>query len=248
MSRRGPPLATFTSSVKLETGWIRRSMVSSPIMRWHFFFKEPIALQILFVLGLIWLWKNRSPSDFFSGEASLLAASAILIVWLSFFSRAQIGIRHILPFLAVDVIIAGAAFVGFHSMSRLRKTCLCLLVLWVAVSVASYYPNMIPYMNEWVLNRKLAYRILADSNLDWGQNGQLVNEFLKRNPDVIENPKTPVSGRILVNVNSLVGVYPPTPDQMLWLRTCHQPVSQVGYADLLYVVRASDFSSGPNCK
>src|SRR6266849_4292473 len=58
------------------------------------FFKEPIALQILFVLGLVWVWKNRSLSDFFFGEALLLAAAAILLVWLSFFSRAQIGIRH----------------------------------------------------------------------------------------------------------------------------------------------------------
>lgn len=212
------------------------------------FFKEPIALQILFVLGLVWVWKNRSLSDFFFGEALLLAAAAILLVWLSFFSRAQIGIRHILPFFAIDVIIAGAAFVGLNSMSRLRKAFLCLLVLWLGVSVASYYPHMIPYMNEWVFNRKLAYKILADSNLDWGQNRRLVRNFLKKNPDVIENPMARVSGRILVNANLLVGVFRRTPNQMLWLYACHEPVAHVGYADFLFIVRASDLPDNPNCK
>lgn len=211
-----------------------------------FFFKEPIALQILFMLGLAWIWKNRNFSDFFFGEALLLMAAAILLVWLSFFNRAQIGIRHILPFFAVDVIIAGAAFVCLSSMSRLRKAFLCLLVFWLGVSVASYYPHMIPYMNEWVFNRRLAYKILADSNLDWGQNRRVVENFLKNNPDVIADPPTPVAGRILVRADILVGVTETTPNQMLWLRCCHEPIAQVGYANLLFVVPSSDLPHNSN--
>jgi 4-amino-4-deoxy-L-arabinose transferase-like glycosyltransferase len=212
------------------------------------FFKEPIAIQILFVLGLVWVWKNRSLSEFFVGEGLLLLAAAILLVWLSFFSRAQIGIRHILPFFAIDVIIAGAAFVGLKAMSPQSKAFLCLLVLWLGVSVASYYPHMIPYMNEWVYRRKLAYKILADSNLDWGQNRRLVENFLKTNPDVITDPTAPVSGRILVRADVLVGVTETTPKQMLWLRCCREPVAHVGYAHLLFVVRASDLPDNSICK
>lgn len=212
------------------------------------FFKEPIALQILFVLGLVWVWKNRSLSDFLFGEALLLVAAAILLAWLSFFNRAQIGIRHMLPFFAIDVIIAGAAFVGINSMSRPRKAILCLLVLWLGVSVASYYPHMIPYMNEWVFNRKLAYKILADSNLDWGQNKRLVENFLKNNPGVIANPTAPVAGRILVGANLLVGLDEDTTNQMLWLRCCHEPIAHVGYAHFLFVVRASELPDNSNSK
>jgi hypothetical protein len=36
---------------------------------------------------------------------------------------------------------------------------------------------MIPYMNEWVRDRRLSYKILADSNLDWGQDSDVVEEF-----------------------------------------------------------------------
>jgi hypothetical protein len=159
-------------------------------------------------------------------------------VFLSFFNREQIGVRHILPFFAIDVIVAAAAFAGFSAMSRARKAFLCVLVFWLGVSVASYYPHMIPYMNEWVFDRKLAYKILADSNLDWGQNARVVAEFLKNNPDVILNPTAPVAGRILVGVNILVGL--PRQDHMLWLRSRYKPVAHVAYADLLFVVPASD--------
>jgi 4-amino-4-deoxy-L-arabinose transferase-like glycosyltransferase len=212
------------------------------------FFKEPIALQVLFVLGLVWAWKNRSLSDFFLGEALLLAAAAALLVWLSFFNRAQIGIRQILPVFAIDVIIAGAAFAGFNSMSRLRKAFLCLLVLWLGVSVASYYPHLIPYMNEWVFDRKIAYRLLADSNLDWGQNAWVVDDFLKKNPDVTENPTTPVVGRILVSANLLVGILPGATNQMFWLRSHYEPVAHVGYAHLLFDVPSGDFPPNPTHK
>ncbi len=205
------------------------------------FFKEPIALQILFLLGLVWVWKRRSLRDFLRGEALLLAAAAILLVWLSFFNRAQVGIRHALPFFAVDVIVASAAFVDFHLMSGLRKAFLCLLVLWLGISVMSYYPDMIPYMNEWVFNRKLAYKVLADSNLDWGQNTRLVNNFLKQNPDVIQDPAGPVSGRILVGANLLVGVLGTTPNPMLWVRSCGEPVAHVGYASFLFVCQPGVF-------
>src|SRR5208282_3211765 len=130
------------------------------------FFKEPIALQILFLCGLAWIWKNRSLVDFLFGEGLLLASAAILVLWLSFFNRAQVGIRHILPALAVEVVIAAAAFSDFSSKRWPSKAFLSILLLWLVGSVASYYPNMIPYMNEWVRDRRLSYRILADSNLD----------------------------------------------------------------------------------
>ena len=205
------------------------------------FFKEPIPLQILFLLSLVWVWKNRSLDDFLFGECLLLAGAAILLVWLSFFNRAQIGVRQILPFFAIDVIVAGAAFVSFYSASRPRKCFLALLVLWLGISVASYYPHMIPYMNEWVFDRKLAYKILADSNLDWGQNARLVSQFLEKNPDVIESPAPPVAGRILIGANDLVGIPRKAPNKMLWLRSRYKPVAHVGYGHLLFVVPASDF-------
>jgi hypothetical protein len=92
---------------------------------------------------------------------------------------------------------------------------------------------MIPYFNEWVTDRKWAYRYLADSNLDWEQNHWVVERFLKANPDVKLNPLQPTAGRVLVSANLMAGVFPLTADY--WLRTRNAtPVAHVGYAHLLF--------------
>jgi hypothetical protein len=206
------------------------------------FYKEPIALVILFFCGLVWIARRRSFTELIAGEGLLLAEAVILFVWLSFFSKAQIGIRHLLPALAIEPIIAGAAFTHFASKSKPQKTLLYVLVLWLAGSVASYYPQMIPYMNEWVHDRSKAYKILADSNLDWGQEDGIVNDFLRKNSDVVLDPPRHVSGRILVRVNRLTGVDRWTPSAA-YLDKQYRPSAMVGYAHFLFDVPAKDAAS-----
>lgn len=204
------------------------------------FFKEPIPLQILCILGLIWIWRNRRYQELLTAEGVLLAAAAMLFAWFSLFRKSELGIRNILPVLAIDVIIAGAAFSNYTARPLRTRLVLALLVLWMGVSTMSYYPNLIPYMNEWVCDRKQSYKILVDSNLDFGQDGDLVHEFLKRNPDVILDPQKPLPGRILVSANRLVGEWHGY-EPMLWLLR-YQPVAHVGYGHLLFVVPARDIA------
>jgi hypothetical protein len=209
------------------------------------FFKEPIALQILAVWGLIWIWRHRTRGDVLRGEGVLMAAAVVLVLWMSFFDKAQIGIRHILPALAINVIIASAAFSDFAALPRPKQIALGLLLVWMGLSVASYYPEMIPYMNEWVTDRRYEYKILGDSNLDYGQDWHLVDDFMRKNPDVVLNPPTPTCGRVLISTNLLQGVlplgHPPRP--MIWALR-ERPVAQVGYAHLLYVFPATVDTSG----
>lgn len=203
------------------------------------FYKEPIALQILFLWGLFWVFRHRRFGDLIAGEGLLLAAAVMLVVWLSFFNKAQIGIRHILPALAIETIIAGAAFSNVSQKSRPQKAVLGVLVLWLLASVASYYPQMIPYMNEWVHDRRYAYKIMADSSLDWGQEDAMVDAYLHQNPDVLLDPPRHVAGRILVRVNRLTGVDRWTPSAA-YLDKQYRPVAMVGYAHLLFEVPPGD--------
>jgi hypothetical protein len=202
-----------------------------------YFYKEPIALQILFVCGLIWILRHRKWKGVVVGEGLLLIAAAVLVFWLSFFSRAQVGVRHILPALAIETIIAGAAFANFWAKPWPQKVALSALVLWLAASVASYYPQMVPYMNEWLRDRRLGYRVLADSNLDWGQNDAVVSDFLRRNPDVVLDPKTPTAGRVLIRGNLLAGIYRGASLRSFGKR--FEPVAQVGYAHFLFDIPPS---------
>jgi len=200
------------------------------------FFKEPIPLQILFVWGAVYVVRHRK-RNFLFNEGLLLATAAVLVLWLSIFNSAQVGIRHILPALAIEVIVAAAAFSDFSAASRMKKVVLGGLVIWLGISTFSYYPNLIPYMNEWVTDRRLAYKIVADSNLDWGQDMNTVQIFLKNNPDVVLDPDQPVAGRILVGADRLVGVSPKDKGPLTWALR-YQPVSHVGYAHFLFHIPA----------
>jgi hypothetical protein len=197
--------------------------------------KEPIGLQLVFLLALLWILRNRRSSELLAGEGPLLLTAALFWIVLSLFSRTQIGIRHVLPALVIFTILSGAAFHGWAGFSSRRKLLLAGCLAYAAISVASYFPHMIPYFNEIVTDRKMAYRYLADSNLAWGQDEWVVQRFLKENPDVILNPEQPVTGRILIDANFPAGVRPRKADHFLRLMDI-RPVAHVGYGHLLFVL------------
>lgn len=203
--------------------------------------KEPLGLQYLFWSGVILAIRRRRFPEFLVAEWPLLATIAVLMAMFSLANNTQIGIRHILPVLAICVVLAGGAFATFVESSWWQKTLLCACVLYVAVSVASYFPHMIPYFNEIVHDRRTAYYYLADSNLDWDQDLWVVDAFLKKNPGVVLDPPEPVTGRVLVRGNLMAGMVPPKADY--WLRQrALKPVAQVGYGHFLFQVPAN----GPN--
>src|SRR5262249_17727584 len=194
-----------------------------------------LGMQLLLAFSAVWLLRNRKFRLFLTGEFPLLATAAVLVFMLSFFSRTQIGIRHILPVLVMSVILSGAAFKEFGQASGRKRVFLAACLLFTMISTATYFPHLIPYFNEIVSDRKMAYSYLADSNLDWDQDQWIVDEFLRKNPDVKLNPDTPVSGRILVSANFMAGVRPLYADY--WLRQRGlKPVAHVGYGHVLFFV------------
>jgi Dolichyl-phosphate-mannose-protein mannosyltransferase len=199
--------------------------------------KEPLGMQIILLLSLVWVFWNRRSADLLAGEGLLLAAAGVFWISLSFFSKTQIGIRHILPALVIFAILSGGAFHAWKEVSSRRKLLLAGCIVWAAVSVGSYFPHMIPYFNEILTDRKMAYHFLADSNLSWGQDSWVVERFLKSNPDVILDPQQRVAGRILVNADYLAGVFPRKADYFLRIEGI-QPVAHVGYGHLLFVLPA----------
>jgi 4-amino-4-deoxy-L-arabinose transferase-like glycosyltransferase len=195
--------------------------------------KEPIGMQVLLLLGILWVVRRRAFADFIAAEWPLLVTAVVFLVALSLFSNTQVGIRHILPVLAIFVIVSGAAFAGFFESAPRRRILPLVCLLCAAVSVASYFPWMIPYFNEIVTDRKMAYRYLADSNLDWKQDRDVVAEFLAKHPGVQLDPPKPVVGWVLVRANLLAGIEPRKADY--WMRgRPEKPVAHVAYAHLLF--------------
>ena len=80
----------------------------------------------------------------------------------------------------------------------------------------------------------MAYKYLADSNLDWGQNREALERYLEQNPDIIWSPDEIVGGRILVDPNYLVGIG--LPEKYRWLRENFEPDDHLFYSYLIFDV------------
>ena len=200
------------------------------------FFKVPIAKQIIFLVALVGYFSRRgqpTARDLRREEIFLLVPILFYWIYFNFFFNAQIGIRHVLPVFALATIFCGRFLAAPES--KLRRYTAVILVIWAAASTLSYFPHFISYFNEFVPDRKLAYRHLADSNLDWRGNEWYLTEYVRRHPGVIVDPRKPQAGRIVVPVNALVGVNR-SPEEYRWLREHFTPVDQIAYSFLVYDV------------
>lgn len=136
--------------------------------------------------------------------------------------------------LPLSYIFTGTFFGNWSKFSYKFKVAVALLSLYLVISVMSYFPDFIAYFNELTLDRKQSYKILSDSNLDWAQDGNYLREYLSKNPDAVFNPAHPISGKIVVSVNYLTGVF--GPERYEWLRTHFKPKGLVGYSFLIYEI------------
>ncbi|MBU1627740.1 hypothetical protein KKB18_10265 [bacterium] len=124
------------------------------------------------------------------------------------------------------------------------KTTIAALMIYLVISVLSYFPHYISYFNELVWDRKQAYKILADSNIDWGQNGWYLKQYKEKHPDAIVEPLSPKSGKIVVGVNQLVGATV-DPERYRWLRENFKPANHIAYSYLVYEIPSEALNGLP---
>ena len=204
-----------------------------------FLFKVPIAVQILIFIAAVRYALNRRRFNFFEDEIFLLVPVLFFFFYFNFFYRFQIGIRHILVLFPFLYIFCGSLLKSRTQPRFGLKGAILFLSVYLVGSVLSYFPHYISYFNELVWDRKQAHRILASSNIDWGQNRWYLGQYLKRYPDAIVRPEKPVAGRIILEVNSLVRYYP---KRYEWLRKNFEPVDHVAYSYLVYQVSPADLA------
>jgi hypothetical protein len=179
-------------------------------------FKVPIAKQVIFFVALLgFLFQHGQRAAILRrDELPLLVPICVYWAYFNFFFNTQIGTRHVLPVFVLATVFCGRLLADPVS-KRLQFTAL-ILTIWAALSTLSYYPHFLSYLNEFVPDRKFAYRYLADSNLDWGGNEWYLAEYIRRHPGVVVDPGKPQAGRIVVPVNVLVGIG--NPERYRWLR------------------------------
>jgi hypothetical protein len=110
-----------------------------------------------------------------------------VLILFSVTFRVQIGIRLILPlvgFFAVGAAGGAANMVGaIKSVWRKRLAALAVAgcVLWAAGAAVFVWPNALCYFNELWGGTAEGYKLLSDSNYDWGQGLRELGDWQQRN-------------------------------------------------------------------
>jgi 4-amino-4-deoxy-L-arabinose transferase-like glycosyltransferase len=93
-------------------------------------------------------------------------------------SGMNIGVRHILPmYVFLAVLIAGAAW-KLIQQNRRWAYAVAVLLIFQAVSTTRTYPAYLAYANELWGGPSQTYKLLSDSNVDWGQQLKSTKRYL----------------------------------------------------------------------
>lgn len=223
-----------------------------------FLYKVPIATQLFLLMALVRLIHRRHQTNFWRNEAFLLIPP--LFYFMSFsFSTAQLGIRYILMTFPYIFVFSSQVVLGWTALKKRSQVFIISLIVYLVISNLSYFPHYLSYFNELLIDRKMSYTILADSNLDWGQNKNYLKQYLEKNSDAAYlkfdkkgklkffNGKGEINaqklnpGLIVVEANQLVGIAA-DPENFRWLRENKKPVGHIAYSYLIFEIEPQDLA------
>ena len=131
---------------------------------------------------------DRSRALCASARAARVAARLWMLVPATVFlaasmtSNLNIGVRHILPIYPFLTVLAA---VGAWIMAKTHRAWGLVmggLVLFHAASSLRAFPNYLSYSNELWGGPSKTYRVLTDSNVDWGQGLPAAKHYLETHP------------------------------------------------------------------
>src|SRR6185295_8082510 len=163
---------------------------------------------------------------------------------LGYFSlafHAQIGYRYVLMLVPITYLIAAAGLASVPPRPR-WKALGALVVLSAVAENVPYLGNPLAFTNSAVQPKRDAYRLLADSNIDWGQNRERLPGWLaEREWNAARvDPVHVLPGRNVIGLNALAGVF--DFEQYRWVREHLEPGGHLGHTYLWYLVDDETFN------
>jgi hypothetical protein len=202
--------------------------------------KVPIATQIILLSAFaVYLIDRQRWGKFLRNEWFLLWPVLVYMIYFNFFYRAQMGIRFYLVIFPLLYVFAAGLFIHWRDFGRRQKLAVLALGIYLLASVISYYPSYLSYFNEIVWDRKKAYQYLADSNLDWGQDGLRLKHYLAEHPTVRQAPEKPEllaeMTTYFLEINLFLGITT-EPRTFEWLRENFEPIGTIASSYLLFEI------------
>jgi hypothetical protein len=133
------------------------------------------------------------------------------------------------------------ASVGLAALPSRRPTVLAggAVVLVAVLENALYWGNPLSFSNAAVWPKRSAYTLMADSNLDWGQNRDKIGGWLEQNgiEEARLDPSELLPGTNVLSVNVLTGVKGGF-ERHRWLRENVAPARELGHTYLWFELDA----------
>jgi hypothetical protein len=196
------------------------------------FFKTPIAYLVFFGWAKWIMLKKRSSREFISKEFFLLAPVFYFLVIMSFFYQTQCGIRHIIFIYPFLFILSGAIIPALKTMWA--KAALVLLSVFLIVSVFRYWRNYYPYTNEFIGDKKMAYRYVGAANLEFGQGGIFLSKYLAKHPEINWAPQQPAVGTFILDPERYLDTW--SRHEYDWIKG-YKPTRHLFYNYLLFEIK-----------
>ena len=223
---------------------------------WYYFpvalaVKTPVALLVCAAIGLVTLALASSRQRFGAfGSLVWVLLPLATFFGLALASSVNIGIRHLLPFLPFFCIVGAVGLVRLGEVSRPALLALCLVQLFEAAVNA---PHGLRYFNVFGGGSTGGYRVLLDSNFDWGQHDEQLRAYLAeaghgsdadaQPVEIAPDALAPQPGRIIVGASALHGILGP-PGAWAWLRQ-HEPHARIAETWFEYRLAQVDIAAAP---
>lgn len=196
------------------------------------FFKTPIPTLIFFLITFFYLFKKNNWSFFVANELFLFIPFIFFFAIMSFTNNIQMGVRHILFLYPLLYILCGKLF--SHIKSRFSQILVLGCCVWILISVFTYANDFIPYTNEFIPDKKLAFKTVGTTNIDYGQGHAAANEYVKSHPDVRFAGPEPGKGKFIIHQGNYQDIF--SEHTYTWIQK-YPPYGHVKYVYLLIEVK-----------
>lgn len=245
-----------------------------------FFYICTIAIFIFFIFKNIRRGIKQGGTIFFPKMRDYLLLNFTEVSWILFIlfyayisitGNLNIGFRHLFPMMPfVYLITARICVSGYNELVNKRKIIIAKYifiggVLLMVTETILAFPFYLSYFNQAVGGSKNGYKLVTDSNADWGQDLKRLENYLDDHPEInklridyfgggapenrlgnkieiirwYENTRPIKPGYYAISVNSLQGsIYDArkTKENSYRWTLKYKPIAQVGTSILIYKV------------
>jgi 4-amino-4-deoxy-L-arabinose transferase-like glycosyltransferase len=156
---------------------------------WYYFplamaFKTPLATLLgTCIAAVVWLWRRGGIFARHWWPLCCVLVVPVLYMAAAMASRLNLGLRHVLPVYPYLFIALGvAAALMWRYRPRITAAVTAILLAGLATETYSAYPDFIPFFNIACGGAPNGWRLLGDSNVDWGQELPALAQWVHQNP------------------------------------------------------------------